>query len=273
MPATSGTRRLPALGVCVVWIAAWWSLYPVLGPKAKAYGLARLGSAADYFFTYMGPELLIFLFGLVVLPLVYYFVLRRLQVWVQVVLAPVLLAGFMVIAYYDVVQIARQAEHLCTTEAGLRVYKTVEAEGIYGLSDIEYWSKYGFKWLESSDGKGGFVRATIQNSKKYIEKIASPSSRFEYVVMPNEVISPRFERSRTVVRNRLDQQVLGESIEIYIFRGWADRAIDFGFNYSPPICWDGPPLERGGPRPLDSNQLIQKLVNPLRKSKFNLSAD
>ena len=48
-------KKMPALAVCTAWIVAWWSLYPILGPRLKAYGLQRLGSTADYFFTYTGP--------------------------------------------------------------------------------------------------------------------------------------------------------------------------------------------------------------------------
>ncbi len=156
-------KRVPALLACGVWMIAWWSLYPTLGPKIKAYGLSQLGATADYFFTYFGPELLIFLFGLLVLPILYWLLIRRLQWWLQAALVPALLAGFVFIAYYDVVKIAREAEHLCTTEAGLHVYETVEAEGIYGLTDFNYWSQYGFKWVERAGSNKDYIRKTLTN--------------------------------------------------------------------------------------------------------------
>ena len=253
-------KRVPALLACGVWMVAWWSLYPTLGPKIKAYGLSQLGATADYFFTYFGPELLIFLFGLLVLPILYWLLIRRLQWWLQAALFPALLAGFVFIAYYDVVKIAREAEHLCTTEAGLHVYETVEAEGIYGLRDIHYWTKYGFKWLEYTDVLGNYIKLQLNGVEAVKEQVEMLDSRYEYRAVSHEPISLFFERSRDYVRDRTSGRILGDVTYFHIFRGRADRLIDMGFTFTPPICWQGKPAKRGGKRLYLPNDLVEAVV-------------
>ena len=257
-------KRVPALLACGVWMIAWWSLYPTLGPKIKAYGLSQLGATADYFFTYFGPELLIFLFGLLVLPILYWLLIRRFQWWLQAALVPALLAGFVFIAYYDVVKIAREAEHLCTTEAGLHVYETVEAEGIYGLTDINYWSQYGFKWVEYTDVLGKHFKLRLSGSQIVNEQIERPESLYEYRSESHQPISRYFEKSRDSILNRETGSVLGEITYFHIFRGWADRSIDVGFKFIPPTCWQGRPVKRGGRRFYLPTDLIAGVVEPNR---------
>lgn len=257
-------KRVPALLACGVWMIAWWSLYPTLGPKIKAYGLSQLGATADYFFTYFGPELLIFLFGLLVLPILYWLLIRRLQWWLQAALVPALLAGFVFIAYYDVVKIAREAEHLCTTEAGLHVYETVEAEGIYGLRDIHYWTKYGFKWLEYTDVLGKHFRVHLSENRLIKEQIEAPESLFEYRIESHQPISSHLEKSKQLILNRRSGSTLADITYFHIFRGWAARFIDAGFKFIPPVCWEGPPMQSGGKEILGGSSFVKAVIKPKR---------
>jgi hypothetical protein len=256
-------KRVPALLLCGGWVIAWWSLYLVLGPKLKAYGLARLGTTADYVFTYLGPELLIFLFGLVVVPLLYFLLIRRVPWWLQILLVPASVAGFVFVAYYDVVKIAQQAEQLCTKEAGLHVYRTVEAEGFYGDTDIRLWSEYGFKWLEDTSLKLGLVRIHLEGGEVHLEKIVDARSEYEYKLPVRTLVSRHIERSRQTVLNRSDGQTLGDLTYFHIFRGWADRIIDFGLSFSPPICWERLPAVRGGRQFVGPNDLVKAVIKPL----------
>ena len=258
-------NRAPALAICVTWIVAWWSSYTTVGPRIKAYGLKQLGSAADYFFTYLGPELLILLFGLVVLPVLYYFLIRRLRVWLQVLVVPMLLGGFIYLAYFDVVKIAREAERLCTTGAGMHVYKTVEAEGFYGVIDIDPWLKRGFKWVEISNGPKRYLRGSMKDGKVFVEPVTSLLSNYEFSREPTEIWQSYFERNRRVVRNRENGDVLGDMVFFHIYRGWADRATDFGLTFIPPICWHGPPPERGGERGTRIADFISATIHPVAK--------
>lgn len=261
-------KRIPALLACGVWMVAWWALYPTLGPKIKVYGLTLLGSTADYFFTYFGPELLIFLFGLLVLPILYWLLIRHCRWWLQAALVPVLLAGFVFIAYYDVVKIAREAEHLCTTEAGLHVYKTVEAEGFYGDTDITVWSTYGFRWLEDLSVREGTIRVVLENGIPRKQIVDEVLSRYEYRFPIREVVSRYIERSKQVVIDRMNGNILGDLTYFHIFRGWADRTIDFGLSFTPPTCWEDKPIQRGGRQFVGPDDLVRAVIKPKRNQEY-----
>jgi len=253
-------KRLPALLLCTAWFIAWWTLYPRLGPDIKAWGLSLLGPTADYFFTYMGPELLIFAFGLVVIPLLYFFVLRRLAYWLQLLLIPTLLASCVFAAYFDVFQIAREAERLCTTEAGMRVYKTVEAEGIYGLHDIRLWSKHGFKWIEYSQEKKYF-KETLDEEGVKVVSIDEPQSRYEYRSSPIKERAPQIEVTHRSVTDRTTNEDVADVTYFHIFRGKIDRILNFGLQFIPPICYGGPPVQNGGIQIDIPTDLVNAVVN------------
>ncbi|MGD9603129.1 MAG: hypothetical protein AB7O21_17765 [Gammaproteobacteria bacterium] len=259
-------KRLQALGVCALWMTAWWMLFPRLGPQVKAWALARMGRTADYFFTYLGPELAVFVFGLVVLPLLYLLLLRHLPLLLQGIVTPLLVLAATIGAYWDVYQIAREAEHLCTTEAGLKVYRRVEAEGFLGDSDIAYWNKRGFEWTEHLDSTGTVFKHTLVDGIPNVQRRDRVESRFEYRLPERRAISANLEESRQRVVDRLDGQILGEIVSIHIFRGQLDRFVDFGLHFSPPTCWEDKPHERGGRRFSGPRELILAVIEPSHRN-------
>lgn len=258
-------KRTTAAWICGIWIIAWWALYPRLGPVVKAFALSRMGSTADYFFTYMGPELLVFAFGLLVLPVLYLVALRRLAWWLQLLAIPALVAAFTVVVYYDVMKIAREAERLCTTQAGLRVYRTVEAEGIYGVSDIRYWAKYGFKWVEYADALGGIVRSHLEGNSIVNEFVKTSSSLYEYRIKQPSPLSRHIEIAKQVLLERSNSVPLAELIVLYIHRGWADRAINPGFEFVPPAC--AGPIKLKDPDAIGGTQFIKNIIKP-KQTRF-----
>lgn len=255
-------KRLQALGVCALWMTAWWMLFPRLGPQVKAWALARMGRTADYFFTYLGPELAVFVFGLVVLPLLYLLLLRHLPLLLQGIVTPLLVLAATVGAYWDVYQIAREAEHLCTTEAGLKVYRRVEAEGFVGDSNISYWSKRGFKWTEATDSKGNAFRYTMRNGAAHAEPISRVSGVFEYRPPVRRVVSSSIEMSEQTVIDNRESEILGKLTYFHIFRGRLDRVIDFGLHFAPPICWEQKPFQRGGRTFAGPVELVLAVIEP-----------
>ena len=145
----------------------------------------------------------------------------------------------------------------------MHVYKTVEAEGFYGVVDMNYWLQRGFKWIESSARPSKYIRGTLKEGKLVVEKVGSLLSEYEYVLEPVDVLQSYFERNREVVRHREKREVLGEIIYFHIYRGWADRTADFGLTFIPPICWHGPPPEHGGERGTRIVDFISSTVRPL----------
>src|SRR3989338_1034007 len=96
-----------------------------------------------------GPELFVAFVVVVITPCLYRLVLRRYQFGLRMLSIIVLWAVAILVAYWDVYQISKEARRLCKEEAGLHVYKTVEAEGFLGDISIDYWAKYGFEFVES----------------------------------------------------------------------------------------------------------------------------
>jgi hypothetical protein len=132
----------------------------------------------DYLITYGGPEILVAVVVLLITPLAYFAILRRVAVWVRISAIALLWGGTIHLAYWDVYQIAKEAERLCREEAGLHVYRTVEAEGLLGLSSIEYWAQFGLKYVEFDFGREKF-RYTLAGGRVEKTPVNEFRSRYE----------------------------------------------------------------------------------------------
>ena len=188
--------------------------------------------------------------------------LRHIGVWAlrwgtTAVLAVTLLS----LPFWDVLTIAYEADKLCKEQGGLHVYKTVEAESFAGSTGIEYWSKYGFKYLEAY-GK----RITLRDGKPHYESvdIAKYKSRYQYYGAVEDVVG-RFERSRYIVDDRRTREKLGELVTFSIYPGWFDRLF-LGLlpvEFNPWICGEEPPpgVTKYGEH-LYSDDLIRATVKP-----------
>jgi hypothetical protein len=255
--------RLLAAGLAMLWACCWASAYPLIGPSIKALALRRLGSTGDYVFTSLGPECLIFGFGLIALPALYVSVLYRLRAGLQALLLPGSLIAFVALCYADVLVIARAAEHWCTREAGIFIYQTVEARGFLGVSDVAYWTSRGFGWIERVDAGGGTWRLWRESGQSYARRVAKPESEFEWVQAPGvPVAHGALERREQRVIRRRTGEVLGRRVYFRLARGWADRAIDFGLRIQRPTCWDGPPPGRGGNSARGPSDLVLAVITP-----------
>ena len=193
--------------------------------------------------SYGGPELFVAVVILVVTPLLYWLVLRRFKFGLILIVIGILWTGAVVAAYWDVYLISKEAERLCREEAGLRVYKTVEAEGFLGDSGIEYWSQYGFRYLEAEFIGGRKFRYTLLDGEVVKEPVEELWSRYEYAT-DSEVLEMPFTRDRKFIRDRQSDEVLGEIVSFAVYPGWIDsRMLGFlGFTWTPPRCvGDHPP--------------------------------
>src|SRR3990172_9133686 len=127
-----------------------------------------------------GPELFVAFIVAVITPILYRLVLRRFRLGVRIISILVLWAFTIVVAYWDVYQISKEARRLCKEEAGLHVYKTVKAEGFICSTNIDYWAKYGFQYVESLYKEGKKTRFTLNQGKVTSETIPAYISRYEY---------------------------------------------------------------------------------------------
>lgn len=133
--------------------------------------------------------------------------------------------------YWDVYLIGQRAKVLCE-QTGLKVYRTVEAEGFLGENDIEYWNKYGFKYVEFEDRyvwpKPKFYRYTLDsNDQKRKEEVAAPISRYEFMQLERLPVAKKFPdnhfaKARLKIIDRVTGEMIAEYVFYNIYPGWVD---------------------------------------------------
>ena len=184
-----------------------------------------------------GPELFVAFVVVVITPCLYRLVLRRYQFGLRMLSIIVLWAVAIVVAYWDVYQISKEARRLCKEEAGLHVYKTVVAKGFLGSTNIDYWAKHGFEYVESLYKEGKKTRFTLNQGKVTSETIPGYVSRYEYT-RETQVLAAPFEKEQDMIRDRQTGEILGEVVAFYVYPGWLDSRLLglVGFTWSPPRC-------------------------------------
>lgn len=227
--------------------------------------LSEIESIWPYFITHGGPEVFMFLMTFGVVPAIFMFVLRPLvrplAVQLSIALGLWLAAG--VFAYWDTFVIARQAEKLCR-HAGMKVLRTVEASGFAGSSDIEYWSKKGFSWLEVSRLEG-VKRLWLEDGQVIILRVPKLTAQYEYAREEERWIPPCCSEIRNIIRDRVNGEVLGSVTKYIIYAGFLDRRLigALGFSWTPPRCVQPDTLPSISPEgEIYSDELISAVIKP-----------
>jgi len=216
----------------------------------------------DYMITYGGPELFVGFVVIVITPIIYRLILKHFKRSIKIISIASIWIAAIFIAYWDVYQISVEAERLCRDEAGLHVYKTVEAEGFLGYaSDIEYWSEYGFSYIEGFY-KNKKTRLTFQNGEVMRETISEYISLYEYVT-DSRVLGVPFVRGKDIIKNRKTGETLGEIVAFKIYPGWLDSRLlgVLGFTWIPPRC-DGYYRPDRQKRTIYLSDLIKAVIIP-----------
>lgn len=186
--------------------------------------------------TYGGPELLLLLVVFVVTPVLYRVCLHKLERKQKIISIATLWFVTFLAGYTDVIIISLQARKLCREEAGLHVYKTVEAEGFLGDISIDYWVKYGFRYVESvyQNRKAIF---TLKEGNIIRDTVPQFMSRYEYT-RESQVLKASFEKGKDIIRDRQTGEILGDLVAFYVYPGWLDSRLVglLGFSWSPPRC-------------------------------------
>jgi len=187
--------------------------------------------------SYGGPELFVAFVILIATPVLWRFLFRHLRFKVSLVVVGVLWVSAIVVAYWDVYQISKEAERLCREEAGMYVYRTVKANGFLGDSGIDYWSQFGFTYLEAEFIGGRKMRYTLHDGEVRKEAVDELLSRYEYTT-DSEVLEMPFTRDRQFIRDRQTGEVLGEIVSFAVYPGWFDSHVIglLGFTWTPPRC-------------------------------------
>ena len=231
--------------------------------------LDSLNGLGPYLFTYGGTQLFIGFGMVVLLPLLYFKVIKPLVVsgGGRFLAALGVWALIWIIAYGDVLSIAWHAKKLCRAEAGPHVFRTAETDGFLGYGDILVWAPYGFTYVEGQQyGSGaGYFRATMKDGKPSDERIQKPTSQYEFA-RDSKIVLRSIVRDSEIVRDRRTQEILGEQVSFAIYPGWIDKKFIglTGFTFIPPICIA--PNHKPGPGATSKSQdLIKLVLKPLHK--------
>jgi len=168
----------------------------------------------------------------------------------------------------NVYSLSMGAQQLCRSQGGLHVYKVVEADGLIGGS-IEYWSKYGFKYVESGGGDK-MNRYTMQNGKVVPQRIQEFISRYQFKTGDSHVVVGKyFARSSEQVIDRQTNEILGELVHFSIYPGWLDNialgVTGLGSGFTPWSCGDEPP--QGRKDRLGYEDVVMATIKPISANK------
>jgi len=159
----------------------------------------------------------------------------------------------------DVYLIGRQATKLCNENAGLYVYRTVEAESFLGAAGIKNWIGYGFKFTEGG-GDDRKIRYFYENGKPTFKEIDKFLSRYELVIT-REKLFPKIARHQYQVIDRHSNELLGEVIQFTIDGGWADEAF-YGITGMRRNPWKCRGESIGDSSPIN---IVTHVIKPIRK--------
>lgn len=204
--------------------------------------------------------------------IVYWLVLRRFRTRiVRYSTVLVILLPLVTFPLWDAVAISQRATKLCEQRGGLHVYRTVNADSFLGGGGIEYWSRYGFRFLEIGGSQDKKYRLIMKESKEIREEISDFESQYQVqtdVELPGH--DPNIRGSAVRVKDRITGEVLGELVKLTIYPSWFDR---FALNllpveFNPWICGNEAPDGEGSYSPgkkkylYGSSDVIKATIKP-----------
>lgn len=165
--------------------------------------------------------------------------------------------------FWDVYMIGRDADRLCSEQAGLHVYKTVEADSFRGGGNIVKLSKYGFVYAESYGVGGKVYRRKVIDGQLDRKVVGDFSTRYEIGGRGYQVISKSIASNALQTVDLEKKEVLGELVTLNIHPGIFDGVL-LKFVSSGPVLWhcgEEPPT--GRTEPLGFDDLILATLKPI----------
>lgn len=215
-----------------------------------------------YLLTYGGPQLFVLVVIFFVTPMVYRRFWRQWPPGKRYLSVAGLWFGAIVVAYGDVFLIGLEARRLCRDEAGMRVYRTIQAEGILGGGSVRDLVGMGIKFVERDTPMGRPIeRVRYENGEYKREELTEFLSEVEF-----EMRSIRRSRwvveSRDLLIERSNGAVLSEIVAFKFYPAWLDSWLlkVLGFSWAPPRCDDDYP-PRQEKRTHYISELMRKTLN------------
>ena len=204
--------------------------------------------------------------------LIYWFIFRRIStkaVRIFGLFAVSLI--FMTIPLWEAISVSNAAERLCKEQGGLHIYKTATADSFLGGGGIEYWSKYGFQFLEIGGPQDKKYKLTIKDGKEFRQEISEFESQYQIqtdvrVAIPH----PNIRGSAVRVIDRMTGETLSQLLKLVIYPTRFDRlALSLlQVEFNPWICGNEAQDGRGSYSPgkkkylYGSSDVIKATITP-----------
>jgi hypothetical protein len=193
------------------------------------------------YYTWLAPYPLLFIIAFLIF-LVLVFMLdhwiktRRIKIPKGLAIWIIVLFVLEVILFWDVAWVAHEAKRLCKEEGGLHVYKSTYSDGFVGTTDINYWSNYGFKYVED-ELSGRKFRFYLKNGKREKERISKFKSIYK-ISNRDERLNRYIKKTNYRVKNLITDQISGELVNFIIYPGKVDSFLlgKTGLTFVPWIC-------------------------------------
>lgn len=205
----------------------------------------------------MGGLLILFLAGLYFW--VAYLIVRRVpKVWGKALAVVVAV----LIPTADAVYGRIKLKHLCETQGGMKIFKTVEGvEGVRSfLGADEYLLKEGrYRFVEGAEGSSGMVRSSVSSDGTVTkEKNVLAKSLFSLEYEPANSTG-WFRKSAHLVKELASGEILGSDTNIVFMGGWVERFVGglYGGGSGVRECASDPSVVR-------AHKLVYSTLKPIK---------
>lgn len=169
-------------------------------------------------------------------------------IWLRRSVMLLLTLFFAAAPWLEVYYISMEAQRLCHSQAGLHVYRVVEAEGFLGGGMDKFRAEHGFKYVESGGGDK-MSRYTMHDGKVVHQRIQKFISRYQVTEGDSHVVVGKyFARTSYQVVDRQTGEVLGDLVVFGIYPSLLDSIAvgltGMGSGFHPWSCGDAPPPGR-----------------------------
>jgi hypothetical protein len=171
--------------------------------------------------------------------------------------------------FWDVYLIGQRAKELCQ-KTGLVVYRRAGTDGFLGASDLRFWSRHGFRYLEWEyfgnkyriEMEGDEVKRIPIDAFVSSYELRAPATSARH---GDSYIDMHFTKYVDQIIERSSGDILGDRVSYAIRKGWLERALLAlsGFTTSPQVCG----RNRNGQEVIDGGQststdLVMNVLTP-----------
>lgn len=140
----------------------------------------------------------------------------------------VVLLTFVLIPTWDIIPGKLYFDHLCRTEGGLKIYKTVEGvEGFYYFPGAEFrqeaLDQYGYKYVEAGTA-ASFYRYSLKDGGLAKEKINQLSSKYGVQLLNTDLFWNITKYSEIIV-NLQTKETLATKRQFYYPGNWVQQKV------------------------------------------------